>query len=100
MLIKGIPYQFQSEVWQHKSEGGWYFVSLPEVLSNEIRKNFKNEEEGWGRLKAYAKIGNTEWKTAIWFDTKYKTYILPLKSDVRKKEKIESNSDISVTIWV
>ena len=36
--------------------------------------------EGWGRLKATAKIGNSEWATAIWFDTKINTYLLPLKA--------------------
>lgn len=39
-------------------------------------------------LKATARIGNTEWQSAIWFDTKADVYLLPLKAELRKKEKI------------
>ena len=38
-----------------------------------------------------AKTGNTQWETAIWFDTKLDTYLLPLKAEIRKKEKIEES---------
>jgi hypothetical protein len=69
-------------------------------MANEIRKNLKFLEEGWGRLKATAKIGNSEWETAIWFDTKHDTYILPLKAEIRKKEKIGTDKEIDTIIWI
>lgn len=93
-----IRYVFSGMVWQHTSPGGWYFVSLPENVSKEIRENLKSSEEGWGRMKATAEIGKSQWKTAIWFDTKLNTYLLPLKVDIRKKENIESGKKIEVTI--
>lgn len=95
-----IKYEFSSQLWQHNGPGGWHFVSVPEDLSKEIRENLKWQEEGWGRLKAAAKINNTKWDTAIWFDTKRNTYLLPLKADIRKKENIETGHDLAVTIWV
>ena len=95
-----IQYQFKAKPWQHIGPGGWYFVSLPEKLSKEIRTVFKMDEEGWGRLKAQAKIGNTEWKTAIWYDTKRNTYLLPLKAAIRKKEQILIDKMIALSIWV
>jgi len=51
-------------------------------------------------MKVTAKTGNSEWKTAIWFDTKQDTYLLPLKSEIRKKEDIAPDKDIEITIWV
>lgn len=93
-----IKYQFSEKVWQYEGTGGWYFISLPKNISKEIRNNLKNEEEGWGRLKATAEIGTTQWKTSIWYGTKNETYLLPLKSEIRKKEKIEEGMVISVTI--
>ena len=51
-------------------------------------------------MKVTAQIGNTKWKTSIWFDTKQETYILPLKSEIRKKENIKLDKDIDVTIWI
>ncbi|WP_338103394.1 DUF1905 domain-containing protein [Methanolapillus millepedarum] len=69
-------------------------------MANEIRENLKFLEEGWGRLKVTAKIGNSEWKTAIWFDTKQNTYLLPLKAEIRKKENIGMEKEVEVSIWI
>ena len=93
-----MTYTFVAAVWQHDGPGGWYFVTLPQDLSTEIRRLLRAEEEGWGRLKATAVIGKTEWKTAIWFDSKKAAYLLPLKSDVRKKENIELNQLIDTIV--
>ena len=76
------------------------FVSLPKEISIDIRNIFKCLEEGWGRLKVTAIIGNTQWQTAIWFDTKQDTYLLPLKAAVRKKECIELNKPLQVIVCV
>ena len=100
MEIKGIKYEFNATPWKYNGPGGWIFVSLPNHISKEIRNTFKNEEAGWGRLKAIAKSGNTEWQTAIWFDTKMNTYILPLKSEIRKKEMIDMDKMLLLTIWI
>lgn len=96
MNSKGFAYSFSAKVWYSE----WYFVSLPEDMANEIRTQFKLLEEGWGRLKVVAKIGKTEWKTAIWFDTKSKTYYLPLKKEVRIKEKVGIDTLVLVTLWI
>jgi hypothetical protein len=95
-----IKYEFRAKSWQYAGKGAWYFVSLPLKISTEIRKNFKWQEEGWGRLKASAKIGNTKWDTAIWFDTKSNTYLLPLKAEVRKLEHIEEEKTIKISVWL
>ncbi len=95
-----VKYEFSAHIWQHSSTGGWYFVSLPEEMSAEIRANLRWQEEGWGRLKAVAQIGQSKWETAIWFDTKHNTYLLPLKAAVRKKEGIETNQTVNVMVWI
>ena len=99
--MKGkIKYEFKARIWQYIGQGGWHFVSLPNEMAKEIRENLKFEEEGWGRMKATAKIGSIQWETAIWFDTKHKTYLLPLKAEIRKKEKLEAEKDINVIVWI
>ena len=95
-----IKYDFSAKIWQYEGPNGWYFVSLPQDISKEIRENLKWQEEGWGRLKANAKIQNHEWKTAIWYATKQNTYILPLKAAIRKKCKIEKDQVIEVSVFV
>ncbi|HBW87118.1 MAG TPA: DUF1905 domain-containing protein [Crocinitomicaceae bacterium] len=93
-----MAYQFSAVLWQYSQTGGWYFVSLLNDLATEIRKLFKKQEEGWGRMKAKAKIRETLWDTAIWYDTKLNTYILPVKADIRKKEKIEVGTELIIEI--
>jgi hypothetical protein len=95
-----IKYEFSGKVWQHASPGGWYFISLPKAMSKEIRSILQENEEGWGRLKALAVIGNSQWKTAIWFDSKNQTYLLPLKIEIRKKETISLAQQIEVGLWL
>lgn len=100
MKSKGIKYEFTSEIWKYAAPGGWHFVSLPQKLAKEIRENLKWQEEGWGRLKAIAKISNSEWETAIWFDTKMNTYLLPLKAEIRKNEKLQEGDKKKIIVWI
>ena len=93
--ITGTP-----RLYKEDDACGWHFIFFPKDISKEIRSNHKRQEEGWGRMKATVKIGNTEWKTSVWFDTKNDTYLLPVKKEIRRKEKIEMDKDIEVTIWV
>jgi hypothetical protein len=95
-----IKFEFNAKIWIYSGKGAWHFVALPLDMSKEIRDNLKDEEEGWGRLKAVAEIGNTKWDTAIWFDTKRKTYLLPIKAEIRKKEKLETDMEVQVRVWI
>lgn len=95
-----VKYQFSAKPWEYSGKGAWIFVILPQKMSQEIREVFFQNEEGWGRLKVTAKISETEWQTAIWFDSKQKTYLLPLKAEIRKKEKIELGKNVEVTILI
>ena len=98
-----VKYEFSAKAYQYSSSkemSGWIFVSLPKELSVEIRENFKHLEEGWGRMKVTATLGRSEWQTAIWFDTKQDTYLLPLKAKIRKQENVVIGEDVQVTILV
>jgi hypothetical protein len=49
-------------------------------------------------MKAAARIGNSRRETAIWFDTKRKTYLLPIKTEIRKKENFGVDKEVKVSI--
>ena len=95
-----IKYEYSGKLWKHNAEGGWHFVSLPKTLSKEIREHLQWQEEGWGRLKVLAQIAEIQWDTAIWFDTKAGTYILPIKSEIRKKRKLKIDETIEITLLI
>ena len=95
---KQKKYVFKARVWKYEGPAGWYFVTLPRRLSNTIRKAHGWSEEGWGRLKADASTKECKWQTAIWFDSKARSYLLPIKASVRKAADISDGSSISVTL--
>lgn len=95
-----ITYGFTGKIWKHKASGGWFFVSLPRDISKEIREHLKWQEEGWGRMKASAKVNGIEWESAIWFDKKLNTYSLPLKVDIRRKASLNLDEKITVSISI
>ena len=101
--MEKMRFEFSAKAYQYSSSEemcGWTFVSLPKELSTEIRDNFKHLEEGWGRMKVAAKLGESEWQTAIWFDTKQDTYLLPLKAKIRKQENVVLGEDVKINIMI
>lgn len=95
-----IEYQFSAEIWQHQGIGGWHFVSLPKSMARDIRQHLQWQEEGWGRMKATAEINGWDWTTAIWFDKKQATYLLPLKAEIRRKAQLHLGDTVEVRLWV
>ena len=95
-----IKYNFSGKIWKHNAAGGWFFVSLPKDISKEIRETLQWQEEGWGRMKASAVVNGLNWDTAIWFDKKRDTYLLPLKADIREKANLELDNTITVNIYL
>ena len=95
-----INYTFSTKMWKHNAPGGWHFVSLPKPIAKEIREHLKWQEEGWGRMKAKAQIGAVQWQTAIWYDTKKETYLLPIKASIRSKLGIRVDENFEMGIWI
>ena len=94
--MEKTKYEFSAKAYVDE----WVFVSLPKELSAEIRSNFKCLEEGWGRMKVTAILGNSKWQTAIWFDTKQDAYLLPLKAKVRKQENVTLGENLEISVFI
>lgn len=98
-----LGFGFTGQCWLWKAEkAAWHFISLPKEQSEEIKffnENHRARKRGWGAVRVVAKIGGTEWETSI-FPQKEGIYILPIKADVRKKEKILAGNDVFVTLVI
>ena len=93
-------YDFKAEVWIYAGPGGWHFVTLPKKLAAEITAFHAGEAKSFGSIAVSATAGKTKWKTSIFRDTKSGSYVLPLKADIRKKEKIAAGKKIAVTLEI
>lgn len=90
----------KSKVWVYPGMAGWHFVTLPKKQSTEIKSRFGLRKRGWGSLPAMVTVHKTSWKTSIFPDKKAGVYLLPLKADVRKKEKITAGGTITFLVEV
>lgn len=93
-------YHFTAPIWVYKGKGAWFFVTLPEEDAAQIKFFSNHKRRGWGAVRVEATIGDTRWSTSIFPYAQVKSYILPIKADVRKKESITAGDTISVQLKV
>lgn len=84
----------------HDTKGAWYFIRLPQEETEQIKFIVNPKQVGFGSLRVVATIGETSWQTSIFPDGKRGTYLLPIKAQVRKKEKLEAGSKVSVALEI
>jgi hypothetical protein len=53
---------------------------------------------GWGMIPAEVQIGKTKWKTAMF--PKNGSYVVPIKDMVRKAEKLEEGSEVTLRLKI
>jgi hypothetical protein len=80
------------------AKAAWHFVGLPANAATTLTRRAKGHTRGWGSIRVTAQIGTTRWETSVFPDSKDKTYLLPLKADVRRKENIGAGDVVSVTL--
>lgn len=98
--MKTNEFKMKSKVWQYPGMAGWHFLTLPKKQSSGIKKLFGGMSGGFGSLPVMVTIGATSWKTSIFPDKKAGAYLLPLKAEVRKKEKIGSGDAVTFLVAV
>jgi len=98
-----LSFTFSAECWLWQGEkGSWHFITLPEDKSEEIKFFSENNSKrrGWGAVRVQATIGGTTWETSIFPQFKTKIYILPVKAEVRKREKITDGDVVKVALEI
>lgn len=73
---------------------------VPPLLSAELRANFRAAERGWGSLPVQARIGGSSWRTSLFFDSKRAGYLLPIKAEIRKKEKLQAGDSPAIQLEI
>lgn len=89
---------FRAKVWTQESTGAWHFVTLPAELSKRIRVLTTGQRKPFGSFHVKARTGLSNWETSLFHDRKRNAFLLPVKADVRRKEKIKPGDMIEVSI--
>ncbi len=93
-------YCFAAKLWRYDGPAAWHFVTLPEKLAAEIEAFHSHLKKDFGSIAVQAHIRESNWKTSIFRDTKRKSYLLPVKAEIRKREKLAAGDEVYVTLHV
>lgn len=98
-----LEFSFTEKCWLWQGKATWYFITVPKSHSEEIKfftENHFGKRRGWGAVRVTARIGTSEWQTSIFPSTSLNAYILPLKQEIRKKEKIVVDAVFNVQLSI
>jgi hypothetical protein len=79
-----VDFEFSAEMWQWRGPAPFHFITLPEDATAPIKAISGLVTYGWGMIPVRARIGETEWTTAMF--PKNGRYVLPVKDIVRTAE--------------
>ena len=90
--------EFEDIIWYWHGPSPWYFVTVPEEESHNLKAISGFVTYGWGMIPVNVRIGKTEWKTSMF--PKDGHYIVPIKASVRKAENLEEGDTVTVRLEV
>ena len=93
-------FNVKSKIFEYPGMGAWHFIAVPKKESVKIKQTFGGMKRGFGSLRVIVKVGQTKWKTSIFPDSQSGTYFLPIKSEVRKKEKLKKGDEIKFSVEI
>lgn len=97
--MKQPTYRFMATLWEYNGPSSWHFITINDPYAEQIRKDYQWPRRGFGSIRVQVTIGKTTWKTSI-FPEKKKTYLLPIKKEVREKEGIYKGNTITLSLMI
>lgn len=95
-------YRTRAKLWRYPGDkASWYFITLPRRLADEIRMvDAGPKRRGFGSLRVQATIGDSSWDTSIFPSAKEGSYLLPVKAQVRKAERLQVGRLVALELEV
>lgn len=90
-----LRFNIIATIWRWPSNGGWHFVTLDKKTWSEIRTRYPK-----GMIKIEAKIGKHTWLTSLLPHKESKSYLIAIKSSVRKSENIFEGDTLKISFRI
>lgn len=90
--------EFDGRIWFWRGPAPWYFVTVPELQSLDLKAISGFVTYGWGMIAVNAQIGKTRWKTSLF--PKDGRFIVPIRASVRTAENIDLDDNVTVRLEV
>ena len=90
--------KFTAQLWMWSGESAtWYFLTIPDDLSSEIRAESLLRRGGFGSVRVEVTVDDVTWRTSV-FPQKNGGYVLPVKADVRRRANIAAGDEVTVKL--
>ena len=93
-----VQFRFEADVIYWRGPSPFFFAPIPPLYAAQLRQVSKLVTYGWGMVPVEATIGGVVFHTSLY--PKDETYLLPLKTDVRRKTNITAGDSISVEMTI
>ena len=90
--------EFSGKILFWRGPAPWFFVTVPEEQSRDLKAISGFVTYGWGVIPVQARIGKTEFTTSLF--PKDGLYLVPIKARVRKAENLEEGDNVTVQLEV
>ena len=91
-------YEFTASLWLWKDDSSWWFVTVPEAVSDEIEHIHGASAGGFGSIKVEVTVGATTWRTSLFPSSEQRAYVLPMKKAVRTAEALEEGGPFKLSL--
>ncbi len=90
--------EFNGKIWYWRGPSPYYFITVPEEPSLDLKAISRHVTYGWGMIPVCAQIGETEWKTSLF--PKDGRYLVPIRDSVREVEDLDVDDEVTVRLEV
>jgi hypothetical protein len=90
--------EFIGPIWFWKGPAPWHFITVPEDDGFALEATAAMVSYGWGMIPVTARIGDTEWATSLF--PKDGSYVIPVKTYVRRAERLEVGDTVQISLTV
>lgn len=93
-----MSWTFTAELFRWQGDGAWFFVRVPQEISDDVRDSLTGPPGGFGSVRVDVTIGASTWTTSLFPEKASGTYVLPVKKAVRAAEDIDDGDTVTVEI--
>ncbi|GAA1428208.1 hypothetical protein GCM10009616_07280 [Microlunatus lacustris] len=93
-----MTWEITGVLWYWRGPAPWFFVTVPDEESVDLRAAAAALSYGWGMVPVTATVGATTWTTSLW--PQEERYVVPVKADVRRAEGLAEGDVVTVRLSV
>ena len=93
-----LELRFRGVIRSWRGPAPYYFVTVPEDASADIRAIASLVTYGWGVIPVTVSVGGTEWTTSLF--PRDGRYLVPIKAAVRRTERLVEGDEVVLRLTV